>query len=79
MNDEAASNGFDVKAFLKTLTKRPGIYKMLDAKGEIIYIGKAKSIKDRVLGHYRNAANDAKEAKLAEQAADIEYILTESE
>lgn len=59
--------------------ERPGVYQFRNVRGEIIYIGKAKSIRDRVLGHYRNAANDAKEAKLAEQAADVEYILTETE
>lgn len=57
----------------------PGVYLFKDAGGRIIYIGKARSVRDRVLGHYRNAAGDAKEARLAAQAADVDYILTDSE
>jgi excinuclease ABC subunit C len=59
--------------------EQPGVYQFKNAKGEIIYIGKAKSVKDRVLGHYRNAATDAKDARLAGTTADIEYILTGNE
>lgn len=59
--------------------EQPGVYLFKNARNEVIYIGKAKSVRDRVLGHYRSVANDAKEAKLAEQAADIEYILTPTE
>ena len=39
------SEGFDIPAFLQALTQRPGIYKMLDKTGEVIYVGKAKNLK----------------------------------
>ena len=48
MNPELPENSFDLSAFLKNLTTRPGIYKMLDVQDEIIYIGKAKNLKNRV-------------------------------
>ena len=37
--------GFDIDAFLASLTKSPGVYRMLGAKGEILYVGKAKNLK----------------------------------
>ncbi|MGZ4959795.1 MAG: excinuclease ABC subunit UvrC [Methylomonas sp.] len=79
MNDEAASNGFDVKAFLKTLTKRPGIYKMLDAKGEIIYIGKAKNLKNRVSSYFRSQSAPPKQTAMVAKVASIEVTVTHTE
>jgi excinuclease ABC subunit C len=45
---DSSLNEFDVKGFLKTLTPRPGVYKMLNQQGEVLYIGKAKNLKNRV-------------------------------
>ena len=45
-------NAFDAKGFIKNLTTRPGIYKMLNEEGEIIYIGKAKNLKNRVSSYF---------------------------
>ena len=42
------SEAFDSKAFLKTLTHRPGCYRMLNAKGDVLYVGKAKDLRKRV-------------------------------
>ena len=36
---------FDAKAFLNTLTSRPGVYQMYDEQGELLYVGKAKNLK----------------------------------
>jgi excinuclease ABC subunit C len=48
-----SQNSFDVAAFLKNLTTRPGIYTMLNDRGEIIYIGKAKNLKNRVSSYIK--------------------------
>ncbi|EAP0151028.1 excinuclease ABC subunit C, partial [Salmonella enterica] len=39
---------FDAKAFLKTVTSQPGVYRMYDAGGTVIYVGKAKDLKKRL-------------------------------
>lgn len=42
---KSVSNVFDAKAFLKTVTSQPGVYRMYDAGGTVIYVGKAKDLK----------------------------------
>ena len=44
---------FDHKRFLARLTSRPGVYQMLDKDGEILYIGKARNLKNRVGSYFR--------------------------
>lgn len=70
---------FDVAAFLKTLTGRPGIYKMLNEKGEIIYIGKAKNLKNRVSSYFRTQTASPKQQAMIAQLASIEVMVTNSE
>jgi excinuclease ABC subunit C len=70
---------FDSKAFLKSLTKRPGIYKMLDDKGEIIYIGKAKNLKNRVSTYFNNQAASPKQQMMIAKVATIEVTVTHTE
>ncbi|PKM11620.1 MAG: excinuclease ABC subunit C [Gammaproteobacteria bacterium HGW-Gammaproteobacteria-3] len=70
---------FDAKAFIKTLTGRPGIYKMLDAKGEIIYIGKAKNLKNRVSSYFRTQAASPKQQAMVSKVAAIEVTVTPTE
>ncbi|MDX1444274.1 MAG: GIY-YIG nuclease family protein, partial [Gammaproteobacteria bacterium] len=48
---------FDAKAFLKTLTSRPGVYRMLDSEGKILYVGKAKNLKNRVSTYFQKSVN----------------------
>ena len=72
-------DGFDVKAFLKTLTRRPGIYKMLDELGEIIYIGKAKNLQNRVSSYFRNQNASPKQRAMVARIAGIEVTVTHTE
>src|SRR6202035_1825071 len=71
--------GFDAKEFVGSLPRRPGVYKMYNAEHEILYIGKAKNLRDRV-GTYFAASNvDPKVQALVQQIADIEVTVTNSE
>ncbi|AEF99697.1 excinuclease ABC subunit UvrC [Methylomonas methanica] len=79
MNDAVVAADFDAKAFLKTLTQRPGIYKMLDAKGEIIYIGKAKNLKNRVSSYFRSNAVSPKQSAMVAKVCGIEVTVTHTE
>ena len=79
MTDQAPAPEFDIKAFLKTLTQRPGVYKMLDSQGEIIYIGKAKNLKNRVSSYFRKQAAPPKQQAMVSKVAGIEVTVTHTE
>ncbi len=79
MNKETPDTVFDVKAFLKNLTTRPGIYKMLDERGEIIYIGKAKNLKNRVSSYFRSQSASPKQQAMVARVANIEVMVTHTE
>ena len=49
---------FNIVEFLRNLTTRPGVYRMLDASGEIIYVGKAHALRARVSSYFHGGAFD---------------------
>ncbi len=62
------------------LPQEPGVYLMKDGKGEIIYIGKAKSLKNRVSSYFRSVErHQAKVYHMVENVRDFDYIVTDSE
>ena len=70
---------FDSQTFLKTLTQRPGIYQMLDAEGAVLYVGKAKKLKNRVSSYFRKSGLSLKTQALVKRIVDIEVTVTETE
>ncbi len=72
-------SGFDIKDFLKNLTKRPGIYKMLNDKGDIIYIGKAKNLKNRVSSYFRKTTASPKQQAMVVKIALVDVTVTHTE
>ncbi len=70
---------FDAKSFLKTLPSRPGVYRMFDAEGQALYVGKAKNLKNRVSSYFRTTALDSKTMALVARIADIQTTVTASE
>lgn len=69
---------FDAESFLKTLTGRPGVYRMQDAQGEVLYVGKARNLKKRVTSYFR-ASNDSKTQALVTQIHSVEVTVTHTE
>src|SRR3984957_2039828 len=68
---------FDAKEYIAALPKRPGVYRMYAADQELLYVGKARSLKDRV-GHYFQASNvDPRVQALVAQLGSIEVTVTD--
>lgn len=70
---------FDVKAFLKTLTTLPGVYRMLDEKGQVLYIGKARNLKRRVSSYFQANPASAKTRSLVKHTRAVEVTVTHTE
>lgn len=75
----ATADVFDAKAFLKTLTTQPGVYQMLNAEKEVLYVGKAKNLKKRVSSYFQKQQTSSKTAALVKQIRHIEVLITNSE
>lgn len=71
---------FDIEEELKKLPAKPGVYLMHDEKDEIIYVGKAISLKNRVRQYFQSSrTKTAKINKMVSRIARFEYIVTDSE
>jgi excinuclease ABC subunit C len=70
---------FDSSAFLATLTSRPGVYRMLDEAGDILYVGKAKNLKNRVSSYFRRSAQDNKTMAMVARIRDVQVTVTRTE
>ncbi len=64
---------------LKDLPENPGVYLMLDNSGEIIYVGKAKNLRNRVRQYFNSAVKTVKVMAMVEHIADFKYIICASE
>ncbi|GFN46700.1 excinuclease ABC subunit UvrC [Candidatus Regiella insecticola] len=69
---------FDAKEFLKTVTSQSGVYRMYDAEGAVIYVGKAKNLKKR-LTHYFGIQNNLKTKSLVKNIVQIDVTITHTE
>ena len=71
---------FDIEEELKKLPAQPGVYLMHDKRDEIIYVGKAISLKNRVRQYFQSSRNKtAKIEQMVSRIARFEYIVTDSE
>ena len=69
----------NIKIKLKNLTKEPGIYKMLDKSGNVIYVGKAKNLKNRVSNYFIGSNHNTKTQLLQKNIDDFSIIITKTE
>ena len=72
-------NEFDSKTFVRDLTSRPGVYRMIDAQGQVIYVGKARNLKKRVSSYFGRSEQPPKTRALVRQINDIQIIVTHTE
>ena len=70
---------FDAKDYVATLPQRPGVYRMYAADGELIYVGKAARLRDRVGSYFSGAPRAAKVAALVARIARIEVTVVNTE
>ncbi|MDZ5254555.1 excinuclease ABC subunit UvrC [Clostridium sp. LIBA-8841] len=71
---------FDFQHQLKILPDKPGVYIMKNSLGEVIYVGKAKILKNRVRQYFQNSKNHTEKVRaMVKNIAEFEYIVTDSE
>ena len=68
-----------IKEKLKLLPENPGVYIMLDNYGNVIYVGKARILKNRVRQYFHSSEKPEKVMKMVENISDFNYIITDSE
>jgi len=79
MADQNSAPAFDAQAFLKTLTGKPGVYRMLDAEGTVLYVGKARNLKKRVSSYFQRTVQSPKTRALVAQIHGVEVTVTHTE
>ncbi len=74
-----AMSAFDSKPFLANVSQRPGVYRMIAADGEVLYVGKARNLKNRLTTYFVGKAQTAKTMAMVAQIANVEVTITASE
>ena len=75
----AVSEQFDAKVFVDSLPGRPGVYRMLDSDGQILYVGKARNLKSRVASYFQPSNVQPKVQALIAKTANMEVTITNSD
>jgi excinuclease ABC subunit C len=68
-----------IQAYLKALPDAPGVYRMFDAKGDVLYVGKAKSLKKRVASYAKTGGHTERIARMISETAEMLFVTTASE
>ena len=77
---EAPLKGADlIAAYLKTLPDAPGVYRMLNAAGDVLYVGKAKSLKKRVTSYARGGVHADRLTRMVAETTEMLFVTTNSE
>jgi excinuclease ABC subunit C len=68
-----------IASYLKTLPDQPGVYRMLNAAGDVLYVGKAKSLKKRVASYARGGVHTDRLTRMVAETAGMLFVTTASE
>jgi len=68
-----------IQRYAKLAPQAPGVYRMIDAKGEVLYVGKAKSIRKRIVSYAREAGHTARIMRMIAATASLEFVSTTTE
>ncbi|MCB2129750.1 MAG: excinuclease ABC subunit UvrC [Rhodobacteraceae bacterium] len=82
MGDQTAQDrsGYDlIGTYLKSLSSQPGVYRMLDAEGRVLYVGKARNLRARVSNYARPSGHSARIARMIEATRSMMFLTTRTE
>jgi len=74
-----ASGADMIAAAVRTLPNAPGVYRMIDGKGDVLYVGKARSLKKRVISYTRLAGQSSRIARMINATAAMDFVRTRTE
>jgi excinuclease ABC subunit C len=77
--DTSTDQSFDSASYLKNVTSKPGVYRMLDEKEQVIYVGKAKNLKNRLSSYFRQTGLSPKTRVMVSKINDIDITITHTE
>ena len=79
MKSDLATGADTIKKFVRTLPTAPGVYRMLDEAGDVVYVGKARNLKARVTNYTRPDANPVRIQRMIAATRSMEFVRTETE
>ena len=79
MSDDVQTGQEVIQGYLKTLDGSPGVYRMLNPKGEVLYVGKARNLKARVSNYARGSGHSARIARMIFETASMMFLTTRTE
>ncbi len=68
-----------IASYVKTLPRKPGVYRMIDAKGDVLYVGKARTLKNRVAAYTQPTRLSTRLMRMVQATTTMEFVVTDSE